>query len=68
MCVYIVWIQRNPLTNKALTSIILEYDIDKGSEKEEYITRLPREKRPWAERCFVDRLMEGSFRTELLKS
>ena len=61
MCVYIVWIQRNPLTNKALTSIILEYDIDKGSEKEEYITRLPREKCPLAGRHFVENVMEGSF-------
>ncbi len=36
-------------------------NIEKGNEKEEYITRLPREKRPPAERCFEDRLMEGSF-------
>jgi len=35
--------------------------IDKGNEKEEYITRLPREKCPLAERHFEDRLMEGSF-------
>ena len=27
--------------------------INKGYEKEEYITRLPREKHPLAERCFV---------------
>ena len=26
--------------------------IEKGNEKEEYITRLPREKHPLAERCF----------------
>ena len=35
--------------------------IEKGNEKEEYITRLPREKHPLAERCFEVRLMEGSF-------
>ena len=52
---------RKSLTNKGLTSIILGSDIDKGNEKEEYITRLPREKCPLAERYFEDRLMEGSF-------
>ena len=52
---------RKSLTNKGLASIILRSDIDKGNEKEEYITRLPREKYPLAERCFEDRLMEGSF-------
>ena len=30
------------------------HHIDKGNEKEEYITRLPREKCPLAERCFED--------------
>ena len=41
---------------------ILYYNfIDKGYEKEEYITRLPREKHSLAERCFEVRLMEGSF-------
>ena len=49
------------LTNESLVSMILRNIINKGDEKEEYITRLPREKYPLAERYFEDRLMEGSF-------
>ena len=49
------------LTNCRFESKINFSNIEKGNEKEEYITRLAREKHPPAERCFEDRIMEGSF-------
>ena len=49
------------LDKKATSKYYKVHNTDTGNEKEEYITRLPREKHPSAERCFEDRLMEGSF-------
>ena len=49
------------MTNSELESKINFSNIEKGNEKEEYITRLPREKYPWLEGVLMVDLWKVAF-------